>query len=116
MQIIDGKKIRDEILSKIKKEVASLLFKPIFCDVLVGNDRVSAQYVQMKKQNAEAIGINFHNANFPISIKTEDLIKEIKTLNKIPNMCGIIVKLPLPETLDRRRSEEHTSELQSQSN
>ena len=103
MQIIDGKKIRDEILAKIKKEIGSLPFKPIFCDVLVGNDRVSAQYVQMKKQNAEAIGINFHNANFPISIKTEDLIKEIKILNKIPNMCGIIVQLPLPEALDRRR-------------
>src|SRR3989344_4475958 len=100
MQIIDGKKIRDKILAKIKKEVTSLSFKPIFCDVLVGDDRVSMQYVRMKKQNAEKIGILFHNANFSASIKTQDLIEEIKILNKIPNMCGIIVQLPLPKTLD----------------
>ena len=101
MQIIDGKKIRDKILVKIKKEIASLPFKPIFCDVLVGDDRVSMQYIRMKKQNAEKIGVLFHNANFPASIETQDLIKEIKILNKIPNMCGIIVQLPLPQTLDR---------------
>ena len=102
MQIIDGKKIRDEILAKIKKEVVSLPFKPVFCDVLVGNDRVSAQYVQMKKQNAENIGIGFHQADFPASIKTEELVEEIKILNEMANMCGIIVQLPLPEKLDRR--------------
>lgn len=102
MQIIDGKKIRNEILSKVEKEILSLPFKPVFCDVLVGYNKVSMQYVQMKKQNAEAIGIHFHNANFPASIGTEDLIKEIKVLNKIPNICGIIVQLPLPETLNRR--------------
>ncbi len=102
MKIIDGKKIRNEILEEIKREISLLLFKPVFCDVLVGEDKVSMQYVQMKKQTAEAIGINFHNANFPASIKTEDLIKEIGILNKIPNMCGIIVQLPLPENLNRR--------------
>jgi len=102
MNIIDGKKIRDEILTKIKKEVAFLSFRPIFCDVLVGNDKVSIQYVKMKAYYAETVGIHFHNANFPFSITTEDLIKEIEILNKIPYMCGIIIQLPLPETIDRR--------------
>jgi methylenetetrahydrofolate dehydrogenase (NADP+) / methenyltetrahydrofolate cyclohydrolase len=103
MKIIDGKKIRDEILAKIKKEVVSLHFRPIFCDVLVGNDPSSAQYVRMKGRTAESLGIKFHNANFPASITTDELIKEIKILNNIPNMCGIIIQLPLPETLDRRK-------------
>jgi methylenetetrahydrofolate dehydrogenase (NADP+)/methenyltetrahydrofolate cyclohydrolase len=103
MQIIDGKKIRDEILSKIQEEVASLPFKPVFCDVLVGDDKASMQYVQMKKRNAEAIGIDFHGANFPATITTEDLIKEIEILNKVKNMCGIIVQLPLPKGLDQKK-------------
>jgi len=102
MYIIDGKKIRDEILAKVKKEVASLSFRPIFCDVLVGDDKVSMQYVKMKAHYAETVGIYFHNANFSSSITTEDLIKEIEILNKMENMCGIIVQLPLPETIDRR--------------
>ena len=103
MQTIDGKKIRDEILARIKEEVASLSFQPIFCDILVGEDPSSRQYVRMKAKTAESVGIKFHNASFPQDISTEDLIKEINILNKMPNMCGIIVQLPLPETLDRRK-------------
>ena len=93
----------DRILVEIKKEVVSLPFQPIFCDVLVGEDPSSVQYIKMKAKTAESVGIKFHNASFPYNISTEDLIKEIKILNTIPNMCGIIVQLPLPETLDRRK-------------
>ena len=102
MITIDGRKIRDEILEKIKKEVASLSFVPVFCDVLVGADPASAQYVRMKARTAESVGIKFHSANFPEQIGTEELVGEIKKLNKTENMCGIIVQLPLPQHLDRR--------------
>ena len=102
MQIIDGKKLRDEILNKIRKEAITLSFQPIFCDVVVGDDLASIQYVQTKKRAAEIVGIAFYQANFPYSITTENLIEEIKILNKVPNMCGIIVQLPLPESLDKR--------------
>lgn len=102
MQIIDGKKIRGEILNKVKEKVASLSFQPIFCDVLVGDDPASAQYVRMKARTAEAVGMKFHNATFPATITTLELIAEIKKINEIPNMCGVIAQLPLPEHLDRR--------------
>ncbi|MEK7471028.1 MAG: bifunctional 5,10-methylenetetrahydrofolate dehydrogenase/5,10-methenyltetrahydrofolate cyclohydrolase [Patescibacteria group bacterium] len=102
MTIVDGKKIRDEILAKIKKEVSILSFKPVFCDVLVGDDSASVQYVQMKGRMAESVGISFYKANFSISITTEKLIKEIEILNKVQNMCGIIVQLPLPPHLDKQ--------------
>ena len=100
MKIIDGKKLANSILMKIKDEVATLPFVPVFCDVLVGDDPASIQYVQMKAKKAEAVGITFHGANFPASITTPELIKEIEVLNKFPNMCGIIVQLPLPPSLD----------------
>ena len=102
MAIIDGKKLRGEILSKVKKGVAELLFTPVFCDVLVGNDPASAQYVKMKARTAESVGIKFYNANFGSDITTEKLVEEIKLLNKVENMCGIIVQLPLPEHLDQQ--------------
>lgn len=103
MQIIDGRKIRDEILAKIKSEVATLPFKPIFCDVLVGEDPASIQYVQIKERAAEAVGISFYKANFSKSITTDNLIGEINVLNNIKNMCGIIVQLPLPEHIDKHK-------------
>ena len=77
-------------------------FQPIFCDVLVGEDPASVQYVEMKAKIAESVGILFHKAIFPKDIKTEDLIVEIKKINEIPNICGIIVQLPLPENLDKK--------------
>lgn len=103
MQIIDGRKIKGDILERVKQEVGQLNFVPVFCDVLVGEDPVSAQYVDMKRKSAVSVGISFHNANFPVSITTEELIKEIEKLNKIENMCGIIVQLPLPAHIDKRQ-------------
>lgn len=102
MQIIDGKKLREKILTEIKSEVATLPFVPVFCDVLVGNDPASMQYVKMKANTAVSLGIKFHSANFPSNITTEELISQIKLLNEIENMSGIIVQLPLPEHLDRQ--------------
>jgi len=102
-KIIDGKKIKEEILEKVKKEISELSFQPIFCDVLVGNDPASVQYVQMKARNAESVGIKFQDVNFPESINTEELIFEIKKLNKIKNMCGLIIQLPLPLHLDKQK-------------
>lgn len=98
--IIDGKKIRNEILEEVKKGVEELPFVPVFCDILVEGDPVSAQYVLMKEKTAESVGIKFRSAVFPVSITTEELIEEIENLNRVPHMCGIIVQLPLPSHID----------------
>ncbi len=103
MIIIDGKKLREELLAEVKVEVTKLAFVPVFCDVLVGEDPVSLQYVRMKNKMAESVGIKFHNAVFLSSITTVELVKEIKVLNNIPNMCGIIIQLPLPKNLDTKK-------------
>lgn len=100
MQIIDGRKIKENILINIKKEVEELPFTPIFCDILVGDDPVSSSYVQIKGKTAESINIKFKKINFPESITTEELVKEIENLNRVPHMCGIIVQLPLPSSIN----------------
>ncbi|MDO8659440.1 MAG: bifunctional 5,10-methylenetetrahydrofolate dehydrogenase/5,10-methenyltetrahydrofolate cyclohydrolase [Candidatus Parcubacteria bacterium] len=100
MQIIDGKKISEGILENIKDEIRFVDFKPVFCDILVGNDPASIQYVRMKKAEAENVGFVFHEAIFGAFITTPELIKEIQVLNKMKNMCGIIVQLPLPRHID----------------
>lgn len=101
-QIINGKKIRDKILEKVKKEISKLPFQPVFCDILVGEDPVSRQYVEMKARYAEKVGIKFYSAVFPFAITTKELVGEIKKINKLENICGIIIQLPLPETVDKR--------------
>ncbi|MFA6999504.1 MAG: bifunctional 5,10-methylenetetrahydrofolate dehydrogenase/5,10-methenyltetrahydrofolate cyclohydrolase [Candidatus Paceibacterota bacterium] len=99
--IIDGRKLSKEILAEVKQEIALLPFVPVFCDILVGDNPVPLQYVNMKRRKAEELGIRFHEAFFPYDISTDDLVKEIQKINKIENMCGVIVQLPLPENLDQ---------------
>lgn len=99
--IINGKKIRDSLLEDIKKEVKKLSFQPIFCDVLVGDDPVSRQYVNLKAKIAEKAGVKFHKAEFPENISDTDLVYEIEKLNNTENMCGIIVQLPLPNHFNK---------------
>ncbi len=100
MQIIDGRKIKEEILNKLKEEVNQLPFPPIFCDILVGDSPVSSSYVRIKEKNAESIGIKFKAINFNDNVSTEEIVNEIENLNKVPHMCGIIVQLPLPSHID----------------
>ena len=71
MQIIDGKKISRKILAQVKARVDMLSLRPVFCDVMVGDDPASLQYVQMKKRLAEKVGVRFHQAHFPSSITTD---------------------------------------------
>ncbi len=102
MQTINGKKISQDILAKVKNEVLLLPFVPVFCDVLVGADPASVQYVGIKSRKAESVGIKFHTASFSESITTQELISQIHILNKLENMCGIIIQLPLPEHINRK--------------
>lgn len=101
--IIDGRKIKDQILSEIKEDILSLPFTPVFCDILVGDDISSKQYVAMKAKLAESVGVKFRFANFKNETTTEDLIEEIDNLNRVPHMCGIIIQLPLPSHIDKRK-------------
>ncbi len=100
--ILNGRKIAAEILEEVKSETVKLTFQPVFCDILVGDDPASAQYVRMKAAAAEKVGFKFRRADFPASISTSDLIAEIKKINQEPNMCGLIAQLPLPSSVDKQ--------------
>lgn len=99
--VIDGRKISRELTNQLAEEVKQLPFQPLFCDVLVGEDPVSASYVRIKGRTAEKIGIKFQCAQFSQAITAEELVTQIKKLNQIPALAGLIVQLPLPENLDR---------------
>ncbi len=101
MRIINGKKIAEKILSDLKLRLNKVSFQPVFCDILVGEDPASAQYIFIKAKTAEALGMKFRRADFSANITTEALIKAIKNIAAEPNMCGLIVQLPLPEHLDK---------------
>ncbi|MBI3632448.1 MAG: bifunctional 5,10-methylenetetrahydrofolate dehydrogenase/5,10-methenyltetrahydrofolate cyclohydrolase [Candidatus Vogelbacteria bacterium] len=99
--IIDGNKIRDEIKEELKERV-KLLKYPSLAIVWVGNDTVSAKYVEKKKKFGEDVGIKVDVYKYGEGILTDELISEIKNIIK-KNPTGIIVQLPLPKHIDSQR-------------
>src|SRR2546427_8955378 len=68
----------------------------------------------------DALPICFHSVleKYDASMTEAELLARVEALNNDPSIHGILVQLPLPAHIDdhKVRSEEHTSELQSQSN
>lgn len=103
MHIIDGKKLRDELLLKIKEDVQKLPFSPVFSDVMVGEDKVSLSYVRIKEKFANLSGIKFRETMLSSSATTEEVIEQINNLNNVPFIGGVIVQLPLPDHIDTEK-------------
>lgn len=102
LMLIDGRVLAQYIYDSVAQRVALLPFKPVFCDVLVGTDPASAQYVRMKAKTAERLGITFLHAEFPDTISEQELIQNIRHLNTTHYLCGLIVQLPLPPSYNRQ--------------
>lgn len=97
MKIISGQVIADQILEKLTQEIESNPNKPGLAVVLVGGDEPSEVYVRLKKQAAEKIGMRFELKRFDSSAGNLEIIDCLQKLNNRPDICGIIVQLPLPE-------------------
>jgi methylenetetrahydrofolate dehydrogenase (NADP+)/methenyltetrahydrofolate cyclohydrolase len=101
--IIDGKKIAEELRSKLKKEIEQLPTSQIIPGltvILIGDDPASQIYVRNKEKFAKEVGINSKLLRFENSITEQDLIKEIHKLNNDNSVHGILVQLPLPKHIN----------------
>lgn len=98
--ILDGKKVRNEILSIIKNIVQNENLDLTLAIIFVGNYAPSEVYVRNKVKYCEKVGINTKVIKMDDNIAEEDIIKEIEKLNKDDKVTGIIVQSPLPNNLD----------------
>lgn len=96
-KIIDGKKLSEQILKDICKQVSKMKTKPGLAAVLVGEDPSSHLYVRLKKQACEKCDVNFHSYYFEADTPQKVLLEVIDFLNKDEEVDGILVQLPLPE-------------------
>ncbi len=104
-QIIDGKKIADEIKNSLKEEIASLKEQgcvPGLTVVLVGTNPASQIYVAMKNKTAAELGINSSTISLPAETSQQMLLNLIRELNLNRKVHGILVQLPLPPQIDEQ--------------
>lgn len=101
MKRLDGKLCAEQILQEIAAHVSSLpQRKPALAFVLVGENPASRSYVQRKQAACAATGVLSHLIELAPTVQTADLLRHIDTLNRDPNIDGILVQLPLPDHID----------------
>lgn len=102
-QIIDGKKISQDIKDELKEKVTALKeegMEPALAVIQVGNDPASSVYVRNKKKACEYIGIRSLSYELPEETTEDALIELIEKLNKDKTVNGILVQLPVPKHID----------------
>lgn len=105
-QIIDGKRISQEIKDELKEKVAALKEQGIegtLAVIQVGNDPASSVYVNNKKKACEYIGIGSLAYELPEETTEEELLALIEKLNNNTKVNGILVQLPVPKHIDEEK-------------
>ncbi len=99
-EIIDGKKISQQIKDELKERAAVLRAQGktgALAVIQVGADPASCVYVRNKKNACAYIGIESLAYELPEDTKEEELLKLIEELNQKEQVKGILVQLPLPK-------------------
>ena len=106
-EIIDGKKIAEEIKLEIIRDTE--IFKkttgitPGLAVILVGDDPASQSYVSSKGKACERMGFYSITEKLPANISESDLLARIEFFNRDSKIHGILVQLPLPKGLNEHR-------------
>lgn len=105
-QIIDGKKIAQEIKEELREKVAAWKEQgKHFClaVIQVGNDPASSVYVGNKKKACAYIGIDSLSYELPEETSQQELLELVEKLNVDDKVNGILVQLPLPKQIDEHK-------------
>jgi methylenetetrahydrofolate dehydrogenase (NADP+)/methenyltetrahydrofolate cyclohydrolase len=105
-RILDGLKIRDEIFSELKSDIAKLHaqgIRPGLAAVLVGENPASQLYVKSKIAACEQLGMASWLHTPPAGVSTDYMLQLVRDLNADDNVDGILIQLPLPSQIDSKR-------------
>ena len=105
-QVIDGKKISQEIKDELREKAARMREQGIertLAVIQVGADPASSVYVRNKKKACEYVGIRSLSYELPEETGEEELLGIIRELNEREDVNGILVQLPLPSHIGEER-------------
>ena len=97
---IDGKALAAKVKAQVAEKAAKLPRQPGLAVVLVGEDPASQVYVRGKEADCGECGIRSFPYRLPTETTQRELLDLIEKLNRDPAVDGILVQLPLPESLE----------------
>ncbi|MBI3911386.1 MAG: bifunctional methylenetetrahydrofolate dehydrogenase/methenyltetrahydrofolate cyclohydrolase FolD [Armatimonadetes bacterium] len=104
--ILDGREISAQIQADLKDEVTNLQSQgvnPCLAVLLVGDNPASHTYVRSKLRVAQSLGIASRDHILAGDTPEEEVLALIRRLNDDPAVHGILVQLPLPESINTAR-------------
>jgi len=106
-QLIDGKKLAEDVVSTVKRETEKLVSAtgvvPGIAVVIVGEDPASQVCVASKGKKAKECGFVSVQHDLTENASEQELLDLIDSLNNDPAIHGILVQLPLPKHIDSGR-------------
>jgi methylenetetrahydrofolate dehydrogenase (NADP+)/methenyltetrahydrofolate cyclohydrolase len=107
MELIDGKKIAEEIKREIARKAAEIIdaeqTPPHLAAILVGNDPASETYIASKEKACRAVGFTSSVYRYLAEISEQQLLEAVDFLNNDEEVHGFIVQLPLPRHIDANK-------------
>lgn len=107
MILLDGKATSASLQAQIAAEVDFFLDKgwrrPHLTAILVGDDGASQTYVANKERSCKKVGFDSTVLRMPASTTEEELLNEVKRLNRDDSVDGFIIQLPLPKHIDEQK-------------
>lgn len=107
MELIDGKKISDDIKREIAATVEQMVAegekRPHLAAILVGHDGGSETYVAHKVKACEQCGFQSTLIRYEDTVTEEELLEAIHKLNADETLDGFIVQLPLPRHISEQK-------------
>jgi methylenetetrahydrofolate dehydrogenase (NADP+)/methenyltetrahydrofolate cyclohydrolase len=101
--VLDGEalavRIREELAARVAT-LASAGVTPGLGTILVGDDRPSERYVEMKHQDCAQIGISSAHEHLGADVSQAELEAVIARFNADPAIDAFLVQVPLPADLD----------------
>lgn len=103
MTIFDGKAASQEILTDLKTRIHTDKLDLQLATILVGEDKASKIYTDLKKKAAESIGIKMDVYEFSEETSPEKIKNKILDLNSDQDINGIMIQLPLPKNFNKEK-------------
>ena len=105
--IIDGKKTAEKLREDLKKKIIDLKSTfnsvPSLTVILVGDDPASKIYVKNKEKFSKEVGMNSEVIRYPKNVEESVILDKIMELNKDKKISGILVQLPLPKHISKKK-------------
>lgn len=105
---MDGRALSERLMPEIRSHAQELARRygivPGLAAVLVGDDPASRQYVRNKQRFVAELGLVSELVAVPAAeASTDGLLRTIARLNGDERIAGVLLQLPMPETVDKFR-------------